>query len=363
MTELELKLARIRDLLKRRSLDALLIERADNFAWATCGASAVINLAADRGAASLLVTADQHLVLTDGIEAPRLEAEEGLAAKGWKFQVSPWYDAGRMAEKITRGMRLGSDGPRGGAIDLSPDLIPIRALLTPEERDRYRELGRLCAQAMDAAIRLTRPGMTENEISALLGRESSSRGFQATVNLVATDERVYRFRHPLPTEKQLDRYAMLVLCGRKWGLVCSLTRLVHFGRLPGDLRRKAEAVAEVDAAFIAATRSGRALGMILKEGIEAYAAVGFPDEWKLHHQGGLAGYAPRELIATPNADFSVSAGQAYAWNPSITGTKSEDTILVGEDAREIITAIAGWPTVTVEAATGQVERPAILEQR
>src|SRR4030066_1868434 len=102
MTELDLKLARIRELLERRSLDALLIERADNFAWATCGASAVVNLAADRGAASLLVTEDQHLVLTDGIEAPRLEAEEGLAAKGWNFLVSPWDEPGRMGGKTPR---------------------------------------------------------------------------------------------------------------------------------------------------------------------------------------------------------------------------------------------------------------------
>ena len=61
------------------------------------------------------------------------------------------------------------------------------------------------------------------------------------VNLIATDERIFNFRHPLPTHKRLERYAMLVLCGRQRGLVCSITRLVHFGRLPDDLRRKAEA--------------------------------------------------------------------------------------------------------------------------
>jgi len=32
------------------------------------------------------------------------------------------------------------------------------------------------------------------------------------------------------------------------------------GRLPDDLRRKAEAVAQVDATFIAATRPGQMLG-------------------------------------------------------------------------------------------------------
>ncbi len=40
-------------------------------------------------------------------------------------------------------------------------------------------------------------------------------------------------------------------------LVCSITRLVHFGLLPDEVRRKAEATARIDATSIAATRPGR----------------------------------------------------------------------------------------------------------
>jgi antitoxin VapB len=155
---------------------------------------------------------------------------------------------------------------------------------------------------------------------------------------------------------------MLVLCGRKWGLVCSITRLVHFGRLPAELRRKAEAVARVDATFLAATRPGRTLGEIFRQAVAVYAATGFAGEWQLHHQGGPAGYEPREFLATPGSSDVVAVGQAYAWNPSITGTKSEDTILVDESGNEVLTAISGWPTLTVTLADGQaMARPAILE--
>jgi antitoxin VapB len=99
----------------------------------------------------------------------------------------------------------------------------------------------------------------------------------------------------------------------------------------------------------------------MKEGIEAYREAGFPEEWQLHHQGGLAGYAPREIVATPTSDAEVLLGQAYAWNPSITGTKSEDTILIGKDGNEILTAIGGWPTITVKTDGRSLERPDILE--
>ena len=62
------------------------------------------------------------------------------------------------------------------------------------------------------------------------------------------------------------------------------------------------------------------------------------------------------------ASYVVAAGQAYAWNPSITGMKSEDTILVGEQGNEVLTAIEGWPMLTVELAGGEKWlRPAVLE--
>lgn len=361
MKELESKLTRMRVLLDERSVDALLIQRADNFAWATCGAASYVNQAANFGAASLLVTrSEQHLV-TDNIEAPRLEQEEKLLAQGWEFHVAPWYQANHIVEDLTPNLKLGADGAHAGALDLSSALVSLRAALTTEETSRFRVLGTACGRAMDSAIRTVRPGMSEHEIAGRLAQEALSRGVQPTVNLIATDDRIYRYRHPLPTDSHLQKYAMLVLCGRKWGLVCSITRLVHFGRLSDELRRKAEAVARVDARLIQATRAGRSLRDIFQAAIEAYREVGFPDEWKLHHQGGLAGYAPREIIATPTCEGQVSGGQAYAWNPSITGVKSEDTIIVGEPANEVITGINGWPMLAVEAAGVTVGRPAILE--
>ncbi len=153
---------------------------------------------------------------------------------------------------------------------------------------------------------------------------------------------------------------MLVMCGRKHGLVCSLTRLVHFGRPTDEIRRKVEAVARVDAALIAATRPGRTLGELFALAQQEYAAAGYADEWKLHHQGGPAGYEPREYVAVPNSRDVVLVGQAFAWNPSITGAKSEDTILIGQNSNEVLTALANWPVRTVEVNGLTLERPEIL---
>jgi len=56
------------------------------------------------------------------------------------------------------------------------------------------------------------------------------------------------------------------------------------------------------------------------------------------------------------------AGQVFAWNPSIPGAKSEDSILVGEQSNEIMTEMAGWPTIDVQIGDQIIRRPAILEK-
>ena len=361
MAEFEGKQERIRALLMEHGLDALLLQRVSSFAWATCGRASYVHRASSTGEASLLITPAGRYVITNNIEGPRLEQEEGLVEQGWELVAGSWYEPQVAVAQLTQGLRLGVDGPYAGATDLSGEMARVRANLTAEEGERFRTVGRLCAQAMESAVRAVRPGQTEYEIASLLAREGERRGVQVTVNLIATDQRIFNYRHPLPTGKEMERYAMLVLCARRWGLVASITRLVHFGPLPDELRRKAEAVAEIDAVFIAASQPGKRLGQVLEQATAAYAATGFPDEWQLHHQGGPAAYEPREYVATPGSTDVVLSGQAYAWNPSITGTKSEDTVLVSDTRYEVITDIEDWPSLEVEVHGKTHRRPAILE--
>lgn len=362
MIEFDEKQKRLQTLLVERGLDAVVLKRVSSFAWATCGASSYINVAATEGVATLLITPTARHVITSNNEAARFEQEEKLVEQGWEMHVVPWHGANHIISDLTRGMKLGADGEYPGRVNLSNEIARLRASLTPEEGERFRTLGRLCADAMECALLAVRPGQTEYEIAARLDREAQARGAQPIVNLIAADERIFKFRHPLPTDKKLERYAMLVLCGRKWGLVCSITRLVHFGKLADDVRRKMEACARVDAQLIAATRPGQTLGQVFECAVEAYAGTGFANEWQLHHQGGPAGYEPREFVATPGSKDVVIAGQAYAWNPSITGAKCEDTILVGANANAVLTTTNGLPTVSVALADGtKIARPAILE--
>jgi antitoxin VapB len=214
---------------------------------------------------------------------------------------------------------------------------------------------------MEQAAEAVEPGMTEHEISAVIAHFIRASGLVPNVNLVATDERIFKFRHPIPTAGELERYAMLVTCASLGGLVCSLTRFVHFGPMPEDLKRKQQATADIDTAVNFATRPDRTLGEVFADLQQAYASAGFAEEWKLHHQGGPTGYANRERVAVPGDDTRVLENQAFAWNPSITGAKSEDTILVTEEGFEVLTGHSGdWPTVIGHAAEGELPRAGCL---
>lgn len=340
------KQRQLRALLEEHQAEAILLRRVSSFAWATCGAASYVNTAVTEGAASLLITRAAQYLITNNIEAPRLQAEENLQAQGWEWVISPWETPLQGLQALTAGKKLLSDVPFGGAEEVAPKISRVRAQLGPQEADRFRELGRLCAESISAAAQNIRPGMTEWELAALIGKETQQRGVQPIVNLVAVDERAYR--HPLPTAKKLQKYALLVLSGRKNGLVCSISRMVHFGKVPESLQKRIRAAAQVNAAFLAHSRPGAALAEIFAQGKQAYAAAGFPDEWRNHHQGGVTGYEPREYLATSASSDVLAAGQAVAWNPTVQGAKMEDTALVGETACEILTHTPQWLVESVE---------------
>jgi len=153
--------------------------------------------------------------------------------------------------------------------------------------------------------------------------------------------------------KRLKQYAMLNLCARKWGLVISITRFIHFDTLPAELAARFEAAAQVNAALLNATRAGATSAELFRVAQAAYAAQGFPGEEQFHHQGGPTGYGEREWVATPQGIEIVVNNQAFAWNPSIRGGKTEDTVLLRDGKIENLTPTPELPTIvaSVEGST------------
>lgn len=360
--EIESKVDRIRVFMAQHALSAVCFSTQANFAWITAGGDNHVGLSSEGGAATVVVTGTGRHVIASTIEAPRMREEEVVEDLGFELHVHPWHSEGpeTTIERLARGGKVAADTDLPGAHNAASELARLRWQLLRPEIKRYRKVGAVCAHLLRELAYSIEPEMSELDIAGMMQSRVFAAGLLPNVCLVAADERAYAFRHPVPTSKRVRELAMLVIGARRWGLAISATRMVHFGPVRPELVRKHEAVCAVDAFLIQGSRPGAKIADLFRGACQEYARLGFPDEWKMHHQGGATGYAPREYRATPASRETVLDGQAFAWNPSIAGTKSEDTIVATAQGPEVLSFCPRWPTLLVEGPTGPIMRPDIL---
>jgi Xaa-Pro dipeptidase len=351
--ELDAKQEKLVEWLKTQGLAGVLIRRNGNVAWLTGGAVELRVLTpCETGVASLLVTAaGKRCYFTTENEAPRLHDEE-FGALDFEPVLFPWWadDTVAAARKLAPGP-LATDTPVAGLTSVS--LASLREALSESEIARYRWLGLETAAATVEALHEVEPGLSEYDLEAITANALLRRGILPSVYLYAVDDRILKYKHAVARGKRLKQYGMLNLCSRKWGLAISITRFIHFGALPAELAARFEAAAQVNAALLNATRVGATSAELFKVAQAAYAAQGFPGEERFHHQGGATGYGEREWIATPEGTQVVVNNQAFAWNPSIRGAKTEDTALLRNGVIENLTPTPELPVIAanVEGST------------
>ncbi|MCU4924628.1 M24 family metallopeptidase [Halobacteria archaeon AArc-dxtr1] len=393
------KLDRLSAYLAARDLESVWFARPNSFAWLT-GGSNVVDRSTDRGVGAVGYDGETVTLLTDTIEVDRLVEEELPDIAEFDVETFPWY-ASTLEETLAERV----DGPAAADVEVPGwervDPTPLRQPLTERDRERYRKLGEETATAVESVCRQLKPDDTEHEVASALRVAFSARGIEAPVILVGGSDRVSRHRHYTPKSVELGDYALISVTVERHGLHASCSRTVAFDP-PEWLTERHRAAARVETTALAATqaaarphtadvetdggvedRSGDGGGEPAGTAGDVFAAiqggydgVGWDGEWKHHHQGGAAGFAGREWIATPTLDAPVYAPMAYSWNPTVQGAKSEDTVLVTEDGFEVLTAVEGgtWPTIEAQAVTDgsesgadldvdavTLERPAVLE--
>lgn len=347
--ELQSKVATMRAVLESDGLGALRLRGHDWFAWVTGGASNSVMWTSELGVAELLITRAGAFVLADAIDAARLAQEE--LPDGLEVIELPWAEPDRRDRFVAGqvdGGTVASDAPVRREHMLPEALAVARLRLCPAELDRYRLLGREAAAAMTETLVSATPEATEWEIAAAGADALLRRGIHPALVLVGGSRRLPLFRHPTPTADPLGDRAMVVFCGRRHGLYANLTRFVYFRQPTSDERRLMSVVAQVEAVAWNASRPGATLGEVYAAIAAAYARLGFPGAELEHHQGGITGYLSRELLAVPGSLMTIQLGSAVAWNPSLPGSKMEDTAVVGSSDLEPLTLDPAWPTVTVD---------------
>jgi len=356
---------RIRNLMAKLNLDAILLRKHCNFSWLTCGGINYVSIATEIGSASLLITSNEEYVICNNIEAKRMEQEEKLLNQNYKIKSFQWYNdyEEKIINEIVKGGKIGSDGSFPRTIDISKYLNPLRYSLTPWEVERYKEVGYFTSKAIEETAETIKPGNKECEIIGRLAERLWSNRLDYITTFCAADERISKFRHPIATEKKIKKRAMLCVNARKWGLIVSLTRFVQFGKISDELRKKYEANVYIDCVLMANTIPGKPVVEAFKKGIEAYKEMGYPEEYQLHHQGGAIGYTGRDYKVNFQTTEIVQENQGFSWNPSITGSKSEDVMLATSKGPLLLSKPIIFPKLEIKIGGDYTFiRPDILEK-
>jgi antitoxin VapB len=355
--EIDEKLERLTRLIAGEGLAGVLISTQANFAWLSAGGSNGIDSSREAGVGTLFVRHDgRKFLLANRIELTRLITEqlEGQEYEpidfGWEEEkANPSLIANLARSLVDKDLPLGSDSSFGSSVRAMDKAIArARYKLTAAEIDRFRLLGREAGAAIGKVARALVPGLSEREVAWRAVDSLAAIGADSVVTLVAADGRLRQFRHPTPTDLCWDKTVMIVVCARRGGLIASLTRIVWAGAVPEDIRERTRATAGVKASLLDATKPGASGSDLYEVAARAYRDAGFPGEEHLHHQGGAASYRTRDWVAHPACIERVQDGQAFAWNPSITGSKIEETCIASCEGIEIITTSPDWPAIPVE---------------
>jgi len=344
-SEIQVKKNRVMDFLGQSDYDAVLIGRKDNFAWFTGGGSNEVVRSAAEGFAVLLITRNETRMVAHVMDGQRIIDEE---LNDWDVEYIPlrWYDSSLLekAVQLLKGKKVLSDVPCNGTVYRPKAVQSIHYPLTDMEIQKLRRLGAATDRILRCVADEIKPGMRELEVAGMLSSEYTRSGFSCEVLLVGSDERVSKYRHPIPTDKKIKKHVLLhpAVCG--WGLHANVTRQVYFDSIPKEIEKKYDAACRIQAASIGMCVPGRRFAEILEAQKRIYREAGYAEEWRNHFQGAITGYVLADPTVLLDPDARIASHQAYDWFITITGVKTEELSINTGDAREVCSAAGHWPT-------------------
>lgn len=364
LEEFEIKKQRLTEYMCKNNIEAILLAKNSNYYWLMCGSRNKLVDYSELGASSLLFYNNRLFLITNNIEINRMIEEE---TNNFAF-IEPifynWYENDgfeKNIKKIVNLKKVFQDYPLLKSANLlGKDFDKLKYCLTSGEKERYIILGKKTAECMTDTIDCIQQKMSEFEVQALLSQKLITHGFMPWIILIASDQRIFKYRHPIPTAKRIDKYVMVAVGALKGGLIACCTRFLHFGEPDNHILKARDIISKIDSEMILSSRPGVKYSEIFQREVNNFNSYGLKDEWQNHHQGGPLGYEGRYFLVNYKTDSIIEENNAIAWNPSMYGYKSEDTIVVEKDENKIITYDKRWPMIKVDTEFGSIERPDIL---
>ena len=314
---------------------------------------------------AIFITMTGRYFICNNIETQRMKDEELLDQLGFEARGMWWFENRTMEfirELIGEKGTFAADVPLEGASDANLMIRSLEKVLSDNEVGRYVHMGEVFSQVIESYMTTIQPGDTEKEIAGRLGARMWENGLEPVLLLIASDERIYKYRHPVPTDKKLEKLLMISCNARYKGLVTKITRMLHFGKIPAEFQDQYRKTIEIENAMAAASKPGVDEIVPYNIAVKMYEDYGYHEMWKVHHQGGPQSYTNGFYLITPDTHNIIQLHQCYGYNPSITGTKTEDGFVVTEDGPLFITYPVSFPAIRSSRDGIEFNRPGILEK-
>lgn len=370
--EIKEKEKRIRNLLSSLGYESVLLTRRENFSWFTCGKRAVVSYITEDSPVYLLITPTKKYAIGFNMDVPRTMQEE-IYNQSFEPVSLPTYDINsspigfaktkvEAAKDLAIG-RLAADLELEGIDGISSQIINAHLPFTNEEMERYREVGKEGMQILHDLALWVEPGMTEREIVAKMWEEYVKKDFDCNCMFATADERIKKFRHGVPTFKKVKNAVLLAPAVYKYGLNITLTRMVYFKEPPEDIRRRMDSVMALQASVVSWTKIGTKLSEILNRIMALFTELGYPEERNRHFHGGPQGYHVSYPERNLDPGETVGSNMAFGWYLCITGTKSEETLLVDNNGTHIATFDPDYPYKEIETNNMKIKINDILVRK
>ncbi|MGE3317027.1 MAG: M24 family metallopeptidase [Planctomycetaceae bacterium] len=351
----------VTEFLESRRFDALLLQKASNFAWFSSGGDC------SRGGntestASIFITPDARVVVTTSSDSAQLFDRE-LQGLGFQLKERPWHEPrAALIDDLCRGRRVASDTGVGQTHNISSELTSLRIPLATVECRRAREVGAAVAHAIEATCRNCHLGQTEADLAGEVAHRLIRHRVVPERIQISSDGRSQAYPHWSYSDEQFQRCVSISAVGRKYGLCIGASRTVSFGQVPSEVLDAHRRTMLIQATGMFFTQPEWAMFEIWNRIQRIYEKFGVEEQWRNMEQAEIIGYDVTEVPLVPRSEFHIAPRMAMHWHPSVGPAISGDTILVKEDGNELLTPFEGWPRLKVEVKGTVIYRPEILQR-
>lgn len=242
----------------------------------------------------------------------------------------------RMSKSLPKGVKL---APTAAVVDR------LRMIKSDDEIARIRRSVHTNSEALEAAIKSVRPGVSESEIAAELEYQMRKLGAEkaAFETIVAAGPRS-ALPHAQPTARKLgNRELLLIDMGAcQDGYMSDMTRVVFVGNADRRARTMYKAVLKAQLAAIDAVRPGVTAAHVDRAARRVLDTEGLGKEF-VHSTGHGLGLEIHEAPRLGRRDKTkLAPGMAITIEPGayirdFCGIRIEDTVLVTQTGCEVLT--------------------------